>query len=66
MGFNDDFYGKGLNLNCFHMHTILEQKYPKPAIVYKTFLKVALSQKILENFYISNINIPNHYPEQKI
>ena len=29
-------------------------------------LKVALSQKILENFYISNINIPNHYPEQEI
>ena len=29
-------------------------------------LKVALSQKILVNFYISNINIPNHYPEQKI
>ena len=29
-------------------------------------LKVALSQKILENFYISNVNIPNHYPEQKI
>ena len=29
-------------------------------------LKVALSQKILENFYVANINIPNHYPEQKI
>ena len=29
-------------------------------------VKVALSQKILENFYVSNINIPNHYPEQKI
>ena len=29
-------------------------------------LKVALSQKILENFYISKINSPNHYPEQKI
>ena len=29
-------------------------------------LKVALSQKILEKFYISNINIPDHYPEQKI
>ena len=28
------------------------------------FLKVALSQKILENFYVSNI--PSHYPEQKI
>ena len=28
-------------------------------------LKVALSQKILENFYISNNNIPIHYPEQK-
>ena len=28
-------------------------------------LKVALSQKILENFYFSKINIPNHYPEQK-
>ena len=29
-------------------------------------LKVALSQKILEDFYLSKINIPNHYPEQKI
>ena len=29
-------------------------------------VKVALSQKILVNFYVSNINIPNHYPEQKI
>ena len=29
-------------------------------------LKVDLSQKILENFYFSKINIPNHYPEQKI
>ena len=32
---------------------------------YLDYLK-ALSQKILENFYVSNINIPNHYPEQKI
>jgi hypothetical protein len=31
-----------------------------------SYLKVALSQKILEKFYISNINIPNHNPEQKI
>ena len=31
------------------------------------FLKLKFkSQKILENFYISNINTPNHYPEQKI
>ena len=29
-------------------------------------LKVALSQKILEDFYYSKINIPYHYPEQKI
>ena len=29
-------------------------------------LKVALSQKILENSYFSKINIPNDYPEQKI
>ena len=29
-------------------------------------LKVALSQKILENFSFSKINIPNHYPEQII
>ena len=29
-------------------------------------LKVALSQKILDNFSIANINIPNYYPEQKI
>ena len=30
------------------------------------YLKVALGQKILEKFYVSNINIPNSYPEQKI
>jgi hypothetical protein len=29
-------------------------------------VKVALSQKRLEDFYIARINIPNHYPEQKI
>ena len=29
-------------------------------------LKVALSQKMLEDFYFSKINIPMHYPEQKI
>jgi hypothetical protein len=29
-------------------------------------LKVALSQKILKNFFVAKINIPNHYPEQKI
>ena len=28
-------------------------------------IKVALSQKILDNFYFIEINIPNHYPEQK-
>jgi hypothetical protein len=27
---------------------------------------VALRQKILENIYFSKINIPNHYPQQKI
>ena len=34
--------------------------------VWRHVLKLALSQKILEKFYVSNINIPNHYPEQKI
>jgi hypothetical protein len=29
-------------------------------------LKVAFSQKRLENFLVAGINIPNHYPEQKI
>ena len=29
----------------------------------KNVIKVALSQKIMEKFYIPNINIPNHYPE---
>ena len=33
MDTNDDFYGKELNLNCFYMHTNVEQKYPKTAIV---------------------------------
>ena len=27
---------------------------------------LGLSQKILENFYVSNLDIPNHYPDQKI
>ena len=31
-----------------------------------TLVKVTLSQKILEKIYDSNIDIPNHYPEQKI
>ena len=29
-------------------------------------IKVGLSQKILEIVYVSNMNIPKHYPEQKI
>ena len=29
-------------------------------------LKVALSQKILKNFFVARINIPNRYPQQKI
>jgi hypothetical protein len=33
MDASDDFYDKELNLNCFYMHAIFEQKYHKPAIV---------------------------------
>ena len=33
MDANDDFFDKELNLNCFYIHTIFRQKYPKPAIV---------------------------------
>ena len=32
---NDDFDGKATHLNCFYMHRIFEQKYPKQAIVMK-------------------------------
>ena len=35
-------------------------------LFYPIYLKVVLSQKILEDFYFSEIDIPNHYPEQKI
>ena len=28
--------------------------------------KVAFSQKRLEDVFVAKINIPNHYPEQKI
>ena len=35
-------------------------------LILKSFLKVALSQKTLEKFYVSNMNIPDHYSEQKI
>ena len=34
--------------------------------VVSTVVKVALSQNILENFSVTNINILNHYPEQNI
>ena len=30
---NDDFDSKATHLNCFYIHMIFEQKYPKPAIV---------------------------------
>ena len=35
-------------------------------VAMNVFYKVALIQKRLEDFYFSKINIPNHYPEQKI
>ena len=38
----------------------------KKTQIFLILLKVAVSQKILDNFYISNINIPKHYLEQKI
>ena len=38
---NDDFDGKATHLNCFYMHMIFEQKYPKSALViYGQFLRV--------------------------
>jgi hypothetical protein len=40
--------------------------YDSSQLDWNSPLKVALSQKRLEDFYISKINIPNHYPEQKI
>jgi hypothetical protein len=33
---------------------------------YSTSLKVVLSQRRLENFFVARINIPNDYPGQKI
>ena len=51
-------YLKGLRLK----QTVISKTY----LSLNEVLKVALSQKILENFYVSNINIRNHYPEQKI
>ena len=42
----------------FHVHTFF--------LLLLFLLKVALSQKRLENFFIARINIPNQYPEQKI
>ena len=35
-------------------------------VLLRADLKVALSQKRLEDFYFTKINIPNHYPEQEI
>ena len=40
----------------FHIHTFF----------YFYFIKLALSQKRQEDFYITKISIPNHYPQQKI
>ena len=48
MDSNGDFYGKELNLNCFHMHTIFGQKYPKRAIVIGKPEATQLDQKTFE------------------
>ena len=34
--------------------------------IFSAGLKVALSQKRPDTFFVARINIPNHYPEQKI
>ena len=72
------FLGKGRKYQKISLRSILHKGYiaanfgilmvwkgPKVPFIYyvSTWIKVALSQKMLENFYISNINIPNHYPE---
>jgi hypothetical protein len=55
------FIPKKINKNYY----INERKNPwEPFRI--CLLKVALSQKILKNFFVAKINIPNHYPEQKI
>merc|ERR1712051_140364 len=48
---------------AFLVTNLMHQTLSNLLVVY--FLKVALSQKILENLYVFNINIPNHYLEQK-
>ena len=49
---NNDFDGKATHLNCFYMHLIFEQKYPKPAIVkgppYK-FISIYFIQRDMKN-----------------
>ena len=37
MDANDDLNGEELNLNCFYMHTIFGQKYPKPVFWISVF-----------------------------
>ena len=46
----------------FSLHFTIISNY----FVIVWYLKVALSRKILEYFYISNINFPNHYISEAI
>ena len=49
---NDDFDGKATHINCFYMHMIFEQKYPKPAIVRKGERRQKLFEIFLRNIWI--------------
>ena len=48
MDANDDFYDKELNLNCFYIHKIFGQKYPKPATLPHERGSGNLKRKVLD------------------
>ena len=50
----------------FQYINITKGKFARSQDLFWLFLKVALSQKRLEDFYFSKMNIPYHYPEQVI
>ena len=64
--FFDDIHVLLFSWCCRKGQEISEGNCAIPSIIPKDSETVALSRKIREKLYVSNINIPNHYLQQKI
>ena len=60
---NDDFDGKATHLNCFYMHMIFEQKYPKSGYMvnFYGFLRPSVTRQMI--YIIFNFPLFRHFDQ---